>query len=98
MTLSVLVLFNLTLRIQFFLDKMLLHSANSSHVSKKNVTFKFKGNEDISHLKMKAHTHTYRVQPYLSDPNRTEGQLYNRKHHTIWKNNEKDEGKYQFNV
>jgi len=42
--------------------------------------------------------HTYRVQPYLSDTNRTEGQLYNRKRHTIWKNNEKDEGKYQFNV
>jgi hypothetical protein len=56
------------------------------------------------HLKMKArarahtHTHTHRVQPYLSDPNRTEEQLYNRKHHTIWKNNEKNEGKYQFNV
>jgi len=83
---------------------MLLYSASSSHVSKKNVAFKFKGNEDIFTLEDESstcahtHRHTHRVQPYLSDLNRTEEQLCNRKRHTIWKNNEKDEGKFQFNV
>jgi len=53
--------------IQFFSDKTFLHSASSSHVSKKNATFKFKGNEDIFTLEDESTcTHTRYSPTYLT--------------------------------
>jgi len=49
------------------LDKALLHSASSSHVSKKNVTFKFKKNEDIFTIEDEStRTHTWYSPTYLT--------------------------------